>query len=87
MLRALAYLLLVAVLLVLVGVVGVLAGPLAAFLAAVLVAVLLLEGWMDYRPTGRPRASRPRATRRATPRGFAPPPGQAGRAPRRWRAT
>jgi hypothetical protein len=53
-LRALAYVLIVALLLALVGVVGLLAGPLAAFCAAVVVAALLLEGWMDYcRPTGR----------------------------------
>jgi uncharacterized membrane protein YphA (DoxX/SURF4 family) len=67
-LRALAYVLTVAVLVALVGVLGLLAGPLAAFCAAVVVALLLLEGWMEHgRATGRPRAWKSRATRRATP--------------------
>jgi hypothetical protein len=53
-LRALAYVLMVALLLALVGVVGLLAGPLWACLAAFVFVMLLVEGWMDYRrPTGR----------------------------------
>jgi len=58
-LRALAYVLTVAVLLAGVGVVGLLAGPLVAFVVAVVLALVLWGGWDDHlRATAHRKASR-----------------------------
>jgi len=55
---ALAYVLTVAVLLGLVGVVGLLAGPLAAFFVAVILALMLCDGSYQHRRATGPKASR-----------------------------